>query len=45
MHETVGYPTKIPSDKLKGKSVVDFDISENTGVILTGEFLNRNKRE
>jgi len=35
MHETVGYPTKIPSDKLKGKKVVDFDISENTGVILT----------
>jgi len=37
MHETVSYPTKIPSDKLKGKKVVDFDISENTGIILTGK--------
>jgi len=39
MHETVGYPTKIPSDRLKGKNVIDFDISENTGVILAGKII------
>jgi len=36
MYETATYPTKISTEKLKGKKVIDFDIAENTGVILTG---------
>jgi len=36
MYETANYPTKVSTEKLKGKKIIDFDIAENTAILLTG---------
>lgn len=35
MYETANYPTKVSTEKLKGKKIIDFDIAENTAILLT----------
>ena len=38
MYETANYPSKVSSEKLNGKSIIEFDIADNVAVFLTGEY-------